>query len=581
MLIRIVTNLSFLRFIRVFRILRLVRLDRHMADSASDVSRQIFKVSFSLVSIAFIFAGLFYTCETLMVTPPPPPAAQSAPHTQDRPGMTPLSDVPPAFGSCDPLTLPLALSQVSPSTMQEVWHPPLSRYPLRIDRNKNTSLPEYRLLYHDAFYYTIITMATVGYGDFYPISVPGKFLVSFMIAVTFVIISKQTNKLLLLMSLQSRYARHRYFRTASPHVIVCGNIASNSARDFLQEFFHPDHGQANAKLLILSPHTPDASMEYLLAHSAYEANTMYLEGSAMNENDLIRCEASHCEYVFVLANKFCTDPTAEDAATSLRAISIKKHVAQNAHNRNIPVMLQLIRPENKHNFTSSVYGRKEMSQIICMDEIKLHLLAKSALCPGFSTMVSNLIKSCAEETNEDDPSLWLKEYVGGVGQEIYRTKLSSKFNGMTFGDAAIFIYLNFQSTMFAAEVVDLDEEEHKEKTMGQVAPATMGQVAPAKPLSTMSIKSMLTSTKRKLSIIGSEKESRKVPNKTVLLNPSDYKIGSESETWVFVLADDQEAADKLSDVGEEEINVRVQKAQSPSTFGSQVDASQIGTTCTP
>ena len=428
--------------------------------------------------------------------------------------------------------------------MQDTWDPPLSRWPLRVDRNAETGEPEYRLLYHDAFYYTIITMSTVGYGDFYPISIPGKFLVSLMLAVTFAIISKQTNKLLQLMGLQSIYARQRYFKTNAPHVIVCGNIASNSARDFLQEFFHPDHGRDDSKLIILSPHTPDAAMEYLLRSPEYETNTVYLEGSAMNELDLLRCETCDCEYVFVLANKFCTDPGAEDAATALRAISIKKHVAQNAKGKNIPVILQLIRPENKHNFTSSVYGRKEMSNIICMDEIKLHLLAKTALCPGFSTMISNLIKSCAEDASDSNPT-WLQEYVGGVGQEIYRTKLSQRFNGMTFSQAATYIYKNFQSTMFAVEVTDIDVEADA-NTLGVSRSQSRGDLESSSK-SGIKKSTSISSLFRNFKLAASGKRSSfKQLSKKVLLNPSGFIIGSESETYVFVLADDQGAADKLT-----------------------------------
>eukprot|EP00282_Hemiselmis_andersenii_P005531 CAMPEP_0114125924 /NCGR_PEP_ID=MMETSP0043_2-20121206/9555_1 /TAXON_ID=464988 /ORGANISM="Hemiselmis andersenii, Strain CCMP644" /LENGTH=820 /DNA_ID=CAMNT_0001218873 /DNA_START=274 /DNA_END=2732 /DNA_ORIENTATION=- len=474
--VRATTRLAFLRFVRVFRILRLFRMDRGHDHASSDVSRQIFKVCFTLISIAFIFAGIFYSCESLMV---------------------------------------------EPALMTDIWGPPLGRYPLRNDTNADGDY-EYKLLYHDVFYYTIITISTVGYGDFFPISDWGKVLVSLMLAITFVIISKQTNRLLTLMGMQSVYARHRFrASTRASHVMVCGNIQTQSARDFLTEFFHPDHGQADAKLVILSPHTPDAGMEYILRSAEFGANTIYLEGSAMNETDLVRCCAAECEYVFILANKFCTDPQAEDAATALRAVSIKKHVAQNANGKNIPVMLQLIRPENKHQFTSSVYGRKERSQIICMDEIKLHLLAKSALCPGFSTMVSNLIKSCDAEADDSSPE-WLQEYVQGVGQEIYRTKLSPSFRGKTFSEAAKYIYTEFSSTMFAIEVDVLDEPDES------------------------SVTSKHSSWRNSNDASVSGKQEGEPKRRThVLLNPAWYVIGGE-DTHVFVLADDQEAADELT-----------------------------------
>ena len=50
------------------------------------------------------------------------------------------------------------------------------------------------------------------------------------------------------------------------HVLVCGHITANKARDFCQEFFHEDHGMSDAHIVFLCPELPDGQME-MLAHS--------------------------------------------------------------------------------------------------------------------------------------------------------------------------------------------------------------------------------------------------------------------------------------------------------------------------
>ena len=65
-------------------------------------------------------------------------------------------------------------------------------------------------------------------------------------------------------------------------------------------------------------------------------------------------------------------------------------------------------------------------QILCIESVKLSLLAKSCLCPGLITLVTNLIKSSADPAEsvadkQKDPNfVWLWDYWNGKKFEIYR-----------------------------------------------------------------------------------------------------------------------------------------------------------------
>jgi len=72
-----------------------------------------------------------------------------------------------------------------------------------------------------------------------------------------------------------------------------------------------------------------------------------------------------------------------------------------------------------------------LQQVICLDEIKMNLLGKSCLCPGFSTVICNLMMSASEARGSHfEP--WFQEYVSGSGQEIYCTTISPQLAGKTF-----------------------------------------------------------------------------------------------------------------------------------------------------
>lgn len=59
-------------------------------------------------------------------------------------------------------------------------------------------------------YFIVVTLATVGYGDITMKSFEGRLCVIVLIVISIVLIPKQTNELIILMQMQSKYARNKY-----------------------------------------------------------------------------------------------------------------------------------------------------------------------------------------------------------------------------------------------------------------------------------------------------------------------------------------------------------------------------------
>ena len=73
-----------------------------------------------------------------------------------------------------------------------------------------------------------------------------------LIIIELVLIPKQTNELLRLMSMQSVYARTRYKSNSEiPHILVCGNVQIQPLKNFCIELFHDDHGKTDKNAVIL------------------------------------------------------------------------------------------------------------------------------------------------------------------------------------------------------------------------------------------------------------------------------------------------------------------------------------------
>lgn len=78
----------------------------------------------------------------------------------------------------------------------------------------------------------------MGYGDEYPKTDLGKIIVLFIILFTIVLIPKQTNELLRLMNIRSRYRRNDYKAVDVRHILVTGSLGLQALRNFCDELFH-------------------------------------------------------------------------------------------------------------------------------------------------------------------------------------------------------------------------------------------------------------------------------------------------------------------------------------------------------
>ena len=104
------------------------------------------------------------------------------------------------------------------------------------------------------------------------------------------------------------------------------------------------------------------------------------------------------------------------------------------------------------SFMISVFYHDQ--SVICLDEIKMNLLGKSCICPGFSTVICNLMIS-ASPVRSANQSAWFKEYVSGCGQEIYCTTISKHLAGLAFSDAVVLLYREHGCLLYAIEIVDV------------------------------------------------------------------------------------------------------------------------------
>ncbi|XP_023288685.1 calcium-activated potassium channel slowpoke isoform X5 [Orussus abietinus] len=301
-----------------------------------------------------------------------------------------------------------------------------------------------QLSYWTCVYFLIVTMSTVGYGDVFCQTVLGRTFLVFFLLVGLAIFASCIPEIIDLIGTRNKYGGTLKNERGRRHIVVCGHITYESVSHFLKDFLHEDREDVDVEVVFLHRKPPDLELEGLFKR--HFTTVEFFQGTIMNPIDLQRVKVHEADACLVLANKYCQDPDAEDAANIMRVISIKNY------SDDIRVIIQLMQYHNKaYLLNIPSWDWKQGDDVICLAELKLGFIAQSCLAPGFSTMMANLFAMRSFKTSPDTQA-WQNDYLQGTGCEMYTETLSPSFTGMTFPQASELCFTKLKLLLLAIEI---------------------------------------------------------------------------------------------------------------------------------
>ncbi|CAJ1069537.1 potassium channel subfamily T member 1-like isoform X4 [Xyrichtys novacula] len=302
----------------------------------------------------------------------------------------------------------------------------------------------------DSFYFCIVTFSTVGYGDVTPQIWPSQLLVVILICVALVVLPLQFEELAYLwmesQKLGGNYSRHR--AQTEKHVVLCvSSLKIDLLMDFLNEFYaHPR--LQDYYVVILCPTEIDIQVRRILQIPLWSQRVIYLQGSALKDQDLMRAKMDDAEACFILSSRNEVDRTAADHQTILRAWAAKDFAP------NCPLYVQILKPENKFHV-------KFADHVVCEEEFKYAMLALNCVCPATSTLVTLLVHTSRGQEGQMSPEQWQRTYGRCSGNEVYHIRLcDSKFFGEYDGKS--FTYASFHAhKKYGVCLIGVKREDNK------------------------------------------------------------------------------------------------------------------------
>ncbi|KAI8326100.1 hypothetical protein GQ54DRAFT_336931 [Martensiomyces pterosporus] len=330
----------------------------------------------------------------------------------------------------------------------------------------------------DAIYF--ISMSALGQDGSIPRSTFSEIISMAIVALIAFTVPSRITRMVDLALKTSAYSKTVALPTASRHALVCGHIELESIRQFLHEFFNADHGPNifKATIVILHGDEPSMEMKALLRDPAYTNRVFYVKGRATSFRALKKARIDLASCVYILTRKHCHGTgVEEDAETVLTALalsafstSVVSRGTDDAYMPTVPkfqVYAQTVLPGSIAHMTYL-----QTTRVVCVDEMRMGIMAQNCATPGFATLAFMLSTSVADHVDWDFSGVlaeaiaksaaaaakdhmlgvltqspvvnvddsWVRNYIHGIGQEIYQAHVPSSLVGKSFFKVARYFY---------------------------------------------------------------------------------------------------------------------------------------------
>ena len=261
----------------------------------------------------------------------------------------------------------------------------------------------------DALWWGIVTLTTVGYGDFAPKSLVAR-LLSVTMMLSGVVITSVLSGTIASIYVDRKIREGRGLEDISlkNHVLICG---WNRYGQGLIESLLAQYSQERLKLAIISEMVPEVFEDIRIAFP--ETEIKFIRGDIASEAVLKRANLHAAKNCVIIPDESGGKPFLEaDDKTILSALAVK------SINSNIHLTTQIIHDQNATHLK-----RAQVDEIIYGDEIIRHVLSSSTITHG----VPNILREMLEPTSP---------------KRLHLQKIPSQFVEKPFHDYAIHLVKN-------------------------------------------------------------------------------------------------------------------------------------------
>ena len=250
------------------------------------------------------------------------------------------------------------------------------------------------------FWWAIVTMTTVGYGDFSPETPEGRVFAVFIMFAGITLVSLLTASISSIFVAQKiREGKGLEKLNISDHIVLCGwNSNTGNLMNSIQKLNHEKHLD-----LVLVNELSEEEVNQIKSRFT-KLNILFVSGDYTQEETLLKASVTTSNTVIIIPNNINNEDGLHDEKTIFATLTIK------SIDSSIRVVAYLLERENLTHIK-----RAEADEVVISDDFSLNILASHVIDPGVPQLSNHLV-------NADSSSRFV------------RKQIPSNFVGKEYGD---------------------------------------------------------------------------------------------------------------------------------------------------
>lgn len=234
-----------------------------------------------------------------------------------------------------------------------------------------------KLAWTDAIWWTIVTLTTVGYGDFFPTTTGGRYFIAVPLMLLGIgllgyVLSLAASSLI---EARSRELAGLSTMNLKNHTIVINIPNIDKVKRLLHELRNDGGVGVDAPVVLVDEDLPELPPELL------DAGARYVRGNPARDETLVRAGIDDCSQTIILSKR-PGDPHSDD-------LNLAITLAVEGRNSKVRTIAECIDPAREE-----LFRKAGCDSIVCTSRFDAHFLGSEVVNPGVQDVVDELL-SCA------------------------------------------------------------------------------------------------------------------------------------------------------------------------------------------